>query len=287
MSQGHQIIFRKVTIIGIGLIGGSIGMAIKKHRLAYEVAGLSLRHSSLVFALKNKAIDRAFHDIRKAVHNADLVILATPVNTIIRLLPTLGPHLKRGCVVTDVGSTKISIVDTAEKRLPPYCYFVGSHPLAGSEKQGANYANPELFQQTVCLVTSTERTNRVAKEKVRSFWTQLGASVKFLSPTDHDKILSYISHLPHLLAYALMGIIPPEYLEYASTGLKDTTRIAASSPHMWNDICLANSKNILAALDDFVKALSFYRKSIIAKDEQSLLDNFNKSKIKRDGLERS
>ena len=284
MDEGQHIIFRKISIIGVGLIGGSIGMAVKKRRLAHEVVGLSLHHATLVYALKNRAIDRAFHDMRKAVHNADLVILATPVNTILKLLPTLGPHLKRGCVVTDVGSTKASIVDLAEKKLPPYCYFVGSHPLAGSEKQGAAYSNPDLFSGTACIVTGTERTNRVAKEKMKAFWGQLGANVKFLSPVEHDKILAYISHLPHLLAYAMMGIIPTEFLEYASTGLKDTTRVAASSPNMWNDICMTNHKNILAVLDELVKFMAVYRRSIIAKDEQSLIENFSKSKAKRDGI---
>lgn len=284
MDEGHHIIFRKISIIGVGLIGGSIGMAVKKRRLAYEIVGLSLHHATLVYALKNRAIDRAFHDIHKAVHNADLVILATPVNTILQLLPTLGPHLKRGCIVTDVGSTKVSIVDTAEKKLPPHCYFVGSHPLAGSEKQGAAFANPDMFVQSSCIVTATEKTNRVAKEKMKAFWSQLGANVKFLTPAEHDKILAYISHLPHLLAYAMMGIIPAEFLEYASTGLKDTTRVAASSPHMWNDICMTNHKNILATLDELVKFLAVYRKSIIAKDEQGLIENFSKSKAKRDGI---
>ena len=136
-------------------------------------------------------------------------------------------------------------------------------------------------------MTPTERTNRVAKEKVKAFWTQLGATVKFLAPAEHDKILAYLSHLPHLLAYGLVGIIPPEFLEYASTGFKDTTRIAGSSPHMWNDIFMANSKNITNALDDLVKTLAVYRKSINARDEQNLIEHFTKSKSKRDGLERS
>ncbi len=275
--------FRKITVVGVGLIGGSLGMAIKHHRMSHEVAGISQRHTTLVYALKNKAIDRAYHDIRKAVYNSDLIILATPVNTIINLLKQIGPHLKRGSIVTDVGSTKLTIVDTAEKHLPPHVFFVGSHPLSGSEKQGASFANPNLFEKSLCLLTPTERSNRMAVEKLRQFWARLGAQVKLMTPGEHDRILSFVSHLPHVVAFALIGVIPHQYLEFASTGLKDTTRIASSAPQMWSDICLANSKNIIQALDETVKSLSLYRKLIIARDEQNLMENFKKAKAKRDG----
>ncbi len=279
-------LFMQVTIVGVGLIGGSLGMAIKKNRVAQEVVGLSHRHTSLVYALKNNAIDKAFHDIKKAVSNADLVIMATPVTAIVNLLPTISRYLKRGCIVTDVGSTKAVIVDTAEKNFSS-AFFVGSHPLAGSEKKGAAFASAELFQHSLCIVTPTEKTNRLAEEKVRAFWLRLGAQVKSLSPLEHDKVLSYISHLPHLVAYALIGGVPPDYLQYAAQGLKDTTRIAAGSPHMWNDICMMNSKNIVQALDELVKSLAVLRKTILVKDEQNLIESFKKSKAKRDSLDPS
>ncbi len=258
-------------------------MAIKKHRLAHEVVGMSQHHASLVHALKHHAIDKAFNDVKKAVQNADLVVLSTPVNTIMSLLPSISRFLKRGCIVTDVGSTKVSIVETAEK-LFNSAYFVGSHPMAGSDKKGSVYAIPDLFNHSLCIMTPTERTNKAAEEKVKIFWTRLGANVKVLSPMEHDKILAYISHLPHLIAYALIGMIPQEYLEYSAQGLKDTTRIAASSPQMWNDICMANSKNIIKSLDEMVKSLSVLRKQIVTRDEQNLVENFKKAKTKRDGL---
>ncbi len=283
----NQVYFRKVAIIGVGLIGGSLGMTIKNKRMSREVAGISLRHTSLVTALKSHAIDRAYHDMKKVLLDADLVILATPVNTIINILAMMGPFLKRGCIVTDVGSTKLTIVETAEKKLPNHCSFVGGHPLAGSEKQGAMFANPDLFGNAICLLTPTEKTNRSAYDKIKNFWTQLGSKVVSVSPAEHDKILAYISHLPHLLAYALMGVIPQNCLNYAAQGLKDATRVAASSPNMWNDICMANSKNLVQALDEMVKQLAAFRKMIVFKDENSLIEQFKKSKAKRDGLDKS
>lgn len=277
-------LFRQVTIIGVGLIGGSLGMAIKKHKAAQEVVGLSHRHTSLVYALKNNAIDKAFYDMKKAVEYADLVVMATPVNSIATLLPTVARFVKRGCIVTDVGSTKAAIVESAEKHFTS-AFFVGSHPLAGSEKRGAEFASADLFQNSLCLMTPNERTNRFADERVRALWTRLGAVVKTLPPGEHDKILAYISHLPHLVAYALMGVIPAEYLPYAAQGLKDTTRIASSSVHMWNDISMMNSKNVVHSLDELVKTLSLLRKYIVARDEQNLIESFKKSKSKRDSLD--
>lgn len=262
-------------------------MAIKKHHLAREVVGVSRQQASLTQALKNRTIDRASHDIKKSVQDADLVVLATPVKTIIHLLSTLGKDLRRGAIVTDVGSTKTAIVEAAQKNLPQHVFFVGSHPLAGSEKKGAAHASAELFERSVCIMTPVEKTHKVAVEKVKTLWTKLGANVKILSPNDHDKILAYISHLPHLMAYGLMGAIPSEYLEYASQGLKDTTRIAASDPEMWRDICMTNPAHLLKSLDEIVKILSLYRKSIVSKDEQNLIENFRKSKNKRDSLEHS
>ncbi len=283
----EKIYFRKVTIIGVGLMGGSLGLAIKNHRLAGEVAGVSQRQTTLVSALKVKAIDHAYHDLRKALFNSDLVILATPVNAIVNLLNQIGPMLKRGCIVTDVGSTKTTIVDTAEKVLPPHVFFVGSHPMAGSEKQGPDFASARLYENSLCWMTPTEKSNRGAVERVKQFWTHIGAQVKSLSPSEHDKILANISHLPHVMAYALMDAIPQQHLEFAAQGLKDTTRIAGSSPQMWNDICMANSKNLIEVLDQAVKILSGYRKMIVSRDESNLLEGFKRAKVKRDGLERT
>ncbi len=279
-------LFRRISIIGVGLIGGSLGLAIKKQNVAREIVGFSHTAASLNYALEHKIIDHAAQDLKTAVHNADLVILATPVKTIINLMPLIASYLSRYCIVTDVGSTKASIVEAAQKNLPSYPMFVGSHPLAGSEKKGPTHASAELFEGAVCIMTPMDQTNRLAKEKVKHFWTNLGSHVKFLAPDQHDKILAYISHLPHAVAYSLVETIPAEYLEFSVQGFKDTTRIASSSPQMWTDICLANPKNIVKSLDEVVKNLSAIRKMILAKDEQGLNDHFQKSKTKRDSIEK-
>lgn len=281
----NPLLFRKVTVIGIGLLGGSLAMALKKNHLAREVVGVSRRQAALQYAVKNKIIDHGTNNIVKSVENADLVILATPIQTILSLLSTLGPHLKRGCILTDVGSTKTSIVNAAQKHLPSHVLFVGSHPLAGSEKKGVEFSDPNLFNQSFCLLTPTDKTNRSALEKMTEVWTRVGSTVKTISPDEHDSILAYTSHVPHLLAYGLMEAIPSAHLVYGATGLRDTTRIAGSSPEVWNDICFQNSKNILKSLDEFVKVLAGYRKAIVTGDENAVLEFFKKAKEKRDSLD--
>jgi prephenate dehydrogenase len=230
------------------------------------------------------AIDTPCLDVKTAIANADLVVLATPVDSIIKLFTTINPYLKRGCIVTDVGSAKGRIVEQAEKILSAPSFFVGSHPLAGSEKKGVGNATADLFEKATCLMTPTERTNQVARQKVKYFWTKLGMEVKLLSPEEHDKILAYVSHLPHLIAYGLMGAVPLNYLEYAAQGLKDTSRVAGSSPQMWSDICMANSKNILNALDQCIENLAHFRKAIISGDHKSLMHHFTQAQEKRQKL---
>ena len=269
--------FKRITIVGVGMMGGSLGMAIKKHRLAREVIGLSHRKSALEQALKNKSIDVACLDVKKAISNADLVVLAAPVDSIIKLFSTINPYLKRGCLITDIGSAKAKIVEKGEKILSAPAFFVGSHPLAGSEKKGVAHANVDLFEGFTCVMTPTKTTNQVAKQKVKHFWTKLGMEVKTLLPDEHDEALAYVSHLPHLLAYGLMESVPTKFFEYASGGFKDTSRIAASSPQMWNDICMANSKNVLNALDLCVEHLAQFRKAIVRGDQKSLITHFSKA----------
>lgn len=276
--------FRRVAIVGVGLMGGSLAMAIKKYQLAREVVGIANRQETLDKALQLKAIDEGFTDIAKGIVNADLVVLAAPVGSIVKILSSINPHLRRGCLMTDLGSAKSDIVEKAESTLSVPGFFVGSHPLAGSEKNGVDYASAELFENARCIMTPTAKTNQVAKEKIKHLWTKIGAKVEFLSPEEHDKILAYVSHLPHLLAYGLMETIPQEFLGYALQGLKDSTRIAASSPQMWNDVCMANSRNVLNALDELVKHLCAIRKAVINHDEKNLVHHFAKAKEKRDGL---
>ena len=276
--------FRKVTIVGVGLMGGSFGMALKKQNLAKEVVGFSQKETSIQAAIKSGAIDSGFTEIEKAIPHSELVILATPVETMIKLLVKMNPYLGRHCIVTDMGGSKLSIVEAAEKHLASPSFFVGSHPLSGSEKQGAQNARADLFENTQCIMTPTSKTNPFAREKVKHLWTKLGARVKFLTAEEHDEIVGFISHLPHLAAFGLMTSIPDKCLEYAAQGLKDTTRISASSPQLWSEICLSNSKNIINALDDLTKQFSYFRKAILNRDESGLTAYFTKAKEKREKL---
>ena len=276
--------FKRVTIVGVGLMGGSLAMALKKYEVAKEITGLSHRQTSLQTALEMKAIDLGVSDVRKGVQNADLVVLATPVDDIIKLMKTIKPYLKRGTVVTDVGSTKLEIVEAAEEILPYPGMFVGSHPLVGSEKKGVQHASGELFDGSICVMTPTKKTSQVAKARVKQMWSRVGADVKYLNPPDHDDSLAYISHLPHLVAFGLMEMLPDQYLDLATKGLRDTTRIAASSPKMWNDICVSNVKNVVKALDEYIADLAQLRIAMINRDEKALIKHFTTAKEKREKI---
>lgn len=280
----RSTMFRRVTIVGVGLMGGSLALALRKCGLTKEIFGVSQRHSSLVTAMKNKVIDNGFTDVVKAVQGADLVVFACPVQTIVKLLPEVNKSARRNCIITDVGSTKAEIVEEAEKILSNPGNFVGSHPLAGSEKRGIDHAVDDLYANTICLMTPTDKTSPVAKEKVKHMWTKIGAQVKFILPEEHDRILANVSHMPHLLSFVLMNVIPEGDLAFAAQGLKDATRIAASSPQMWAEIFLANKKNLLNALDNTVGQFAELRKAIIKSDEKLITDMITKAKERRDAL---
>jgi len=280
-------LFRRVAIVGVGFMGASLGLAIKKKGLAREVVGIGRKETSLREATDLGAIDEGTLDFAKGIIGADLIVLATPVNTILDLIEVLGKEHKRGCIITDLGSTKAAIVERAEKVLHHSLLFVGSHPLVGSEKRGPANANAQLYEGASCVMTPTDKTNRLAREKIKQFWSQLGCNVKLMTPPEHDQALAYISHLPHLAAFALMKSIPDSFLEHATQGLKDTTRIAASDPEVWRDIALSNHKPLLKALDETVKVLATMRKAIVARDQEVLVDIFKQSKEKREKLDRS
>lgn len=273
-------IFNRVAIIGTGLIGGSIALAIKKKRLANEVIGISRHRKTLRLAKQNRAIDKGSQDF-KIVRDADLIIFATPISTILKLAPKVAKIVKPDSIVTDVGSTKGEIVSKLEKLFSGY---VGSHPLAGSEKRGIIHARADIFKNTLCILTPTKNMEPKALAKIKKLWQQLGAKVIILPPNIHDKALSFVSHLPHVVAFSLIDIIPKAYLEFGSSGLKDTTRIAASDSELWSDIFFSNQKNILASIELFEGALSKI-KSAIQKKDRKLLDRIlRQAKIKRQSL---
>lgn len=269
-----------MAIVGVGLIGGSIALSIKKMRLADKVIGVSRHKRSLAIARRIKAIDEGSQDIN-IIKDADLVILALPVSAILKSAPRILKIIKKGCVVTDVGSTKMVIVSKLERIFPRY---IGGHPLAGSEKRGIINADAEIFKDSLCVLTPTKKTDKEAQRKVGQLWRRIGARVIFLTPAYHDKILSFISHLPHLIAFSLIAAMPRKYLRFASSGLRDTTRIAASDAGLWRDIFLSNQKNMSKAIELFQKDLLNLKSAIEKKDARRLGRVLKQAKNKRDSL---
>lgn len=273
-------LFKKVAIVGAGLIGGSIGLALKKYGLADEVVGVTRHKKNLLLAKKRKAIDRGSVSL-DIIRDADLVILATPVNTIIKLAPAVSRIVCGDCIITDVGSTKKEIVLALEKLFPRY---IGSHPLAGSEKRSVSHAHADIFKDTLCILTTTKNSDRRALNLLKIFWGKLGARRFILSPEAHDKILSFVSHLPHAAAFSLIAAVPREFLKFSSAGLRDTTRIAASDSELWADILLSNSKNISQAITLFQGKLSGLNEAIRSKDRNRLIKILKAAKDKREAI---
>ena len=238
----------RVSILGVGLLGGSIGLAIRSRMTSSRVAGYGHRSATLEKAIEIGAIDEAHATLPTAVQGADLVILCTPVGMLEEMLRQIAAHLKPGAIVTDVGSTKRSVVTAAEKILPASVHFVGSHPMAGSEKRGVEYARTDLFEHATCILTPTPNTDAESLAKVEKFWQSLGMKTTILSPEDHDRHLAGISHLPHALAAALVAMQDDAALPLAGKGFLDATRIAGGDGTLWRDILHDNADNMRSAL---------------------------------------
>jgi prephenate dehydrogenase len=277
--------FKKVTIIGVGLIGGSIALAVKKKKMACQVIGVFRRKSTLRRALKRKAVDKGTLSIAEGVRGADLVILATPVRTIPQVAKDVFRFAKKGAIVTDAGSTKGWLVCKMEgmsKHAGSRATFIGSHPMAGSEHAGVEFARSDLLEGAPCIVTKTRATDRTALRKIVKFWKRLGSDVKVLTPDHHDASVSFISHLPHIAAFALAGAIPSKDLQYAAEGFKDTTRVASSDPRLWADIFLTNRKKIAAACRVFEKYYRSIVNAVVNGDYEKTARLLGAAKAKRD-----
>ncbi|MBM3248492.1 MAG: prephenate dehydrogenase/arogenate dehydrogenase family protein [Candidatus Omnitrophica bacterium] len=280
-----KFLFNQITIIGVGLIGGSLGMAVKKNRLAKKVVGFARKKKTMRQALKSKAIDKGTLNLKEAVKDADLIVLATPAQTIIELAFKIAKLAKKDCIVTDVGSSKLRIVSSLEKILPKNMKFIGAHPLAGSEKKGVEFSCADIFKKSLCILTPTSKTKKDAFDKVKKLWAGVGACVKTLSPSEHDRVLAYISHLPHIIAFSLIQSIPDEFLELSPRGLKDMTRIASSDPILWRDIFSSNKTQVLDAVGDFASSLEKFVKLVGSNDTAKLTKILSAIKNKRDKLE--
>lgn len=275
--------FKKVAIVGVGLIGGSLGMAVKKRHLAKEIVGLAHRPATIPEAVRLKAIDHGSLD-PGIVRGADLVVLATPVATIIDIIPKLKKYLDKGCIVIDVGSCKKEIVSQLEKMLPRGVSFIGCHPLAGLEKKGVAAASADIFSDTLTMVTPTRRSPAPDLVKVKQLWQALGVKVAVLSPEQHDRILAFLSHLPHVLAFALINCVPSQYLSLSPRSLREMTRIASSDSLVWRDILMMNRGNLLSAIDGFITQLIKLRNMVYCQDGRRLLKSLQQARLKREKI---
>ena len=240
--------FNRVAILGVGLMGGSVGLACKQCLRDVQIIGYGNKPDELAKAQERGAVDLVASDPQMAVRDADVVVLCTPVGAFGQLMPIIGPVLKNGAIVTDVGSTKRFIVQLAEQRLPNGVHFVGSHPMVGGEKHGIDRARADLLTNGVCIITPSPSTDSDVVKQVDHFWKTLGMRTLQMSPETHDQLTADISHLPHAVAAAIVRIQSAEGLKIAGRGFLDITRIAASDPALWRDILLQNRDNLTAGL---------------------------------------
>ena len=274
-------LFGKMTIIGVGLLGASLAKACKERDLVEEVVGYARNRENLEKARALKIIDHCPADLAEAVKDADLIVLCTPVTTIIPLIQNMIASIRPGALITDVGSVKDPIVKEAEKLVPKGVFFVGSHPIAGGENSGLEASTANLYQGAKCIVTPTDKTNNSALEKISALWQAVGMQIINLSAEEHDFVFGAVSHLPHIVVYALMNTLGSlrtqdnrEVTAFSGAGLKDITRIASSDPVMWRDICLSNRNHSLDLIDRFQNKLDEIRSTIEKGDGQALKEEF-------------
>ena len=274
-------LFGKMTIIGVGLRGSSLAKACKERDLVEEVAGYGRNRENLEKARALKIIDHCPADLAEAVKDADLIVLCTPVTTIIPLIQNMIARIRPGALITDVGSVKEPIVKEAEKLVPKGVFFVGSHPIAGGENSGLEASTANLYQGAKCIVTPTDKTNNSALEKISALWQAVGMQIINLSAEEHDFVFGAVSHLPHIVVYALMNTLGAlrtqddrEVTAFSGAGLKDITRIASSDPVMWRDICLSNRNHSLDLIDRFQNKLDEIRSTIEKGDGEALKEEF-------------
>jgi prephenate dehydrogenase len=278
---------RKLSILGPGLLGGSIGLAARHRQIARRVVIWARRPDAADQAYQLGAADEATNDLVKAVTDAELVVLATPIGVMRALVDQIRPALPDGCVVTDVGSVKYPIVSVLSDALNGKARFVGSHPMAGSEQSGIDAARRNLFENSACIVTPREDTDKAALKVVYDFWKALGCSVKTLGPLEHDEIVARISHLPHVVAAAVVNVVctdDAQALNFAGPGFKDFSRIAGGPFEMWTEICLENREEIGRALDTLIEELVKVRAAVKNADAVELRTMLKRAKHFRDEL---
>lgn len=290
MEEESDFSLNKISIVGVGLIGGSLGLALKEKKPNFKIVGID-KQEIIEKAIARGAVDEGTVNLEEGIEEADIVIIATPVKTILDLLPKINPFLKRGCLVTDTGSTKGQVVERANEVLSKDVFFVGGHPMAGSEKCGIESANPHLFQDRTYILTPTKKSNLIAIEKIFSLIKMIDANRLILDPIEHDRIVGAVSHLPQIIAVSLINTIGElalrgnnnNYFKAIGEGFKDMTRIASSPYKIWEDICDTNQENILKMIQEFRNYLEVIEDKL-KNDPSSLKEEFQKASKLRETL---
>ena len=273
-----------VAIVGVGLIGGSIGLALRQRGLAETVVGIGRRQVSLRIARRVGAVTNTTIELAKGVAEAELVVVCTPVGRIVDDVRQAALRCPEGTLITDAGSAKRIIVEALDAGLPRGCRFLGSHPLAGSEKSGAGNASADLFEGRVAIVTPTPNTRTEDFQRIEEFWEGLGSVVIQMSPAEHDRALAMSSHLPHVAAAALAATLPEKYFRLAGTGMLDTTRLAAGDPELWKQILMFNRENVVAALEQYGAKLTALHAALRDGNQDELARILTAAKKNRDAL---
>ena len=280
--------FDRIALIGIGLIGSSIAHDIKRLGLAKEVVISTRSAETLKRAEELKLGDRYTPSSAEAVDDADLVIVSVPVGASESVAKEIAAHLKPGAIVTDVGSTKASVIAQMQPHMPSNVHFIPGHPLAGTEKSGPDAGFPGLFKGRWCIFTPVQGTDETAIKTLRGFWETLGSRVDEMDPEHHDKVLAIVSHLPHLIAYNIVGtaddletVTESEVIKYSASGFRDFTRLAASDPTMWRDVCLHNRDAILEMLSRFSEDLASLQRAIRWGDGDKIFELFTRTRAIR------
>jgi cyclohexadieny/prephenate dehydrogenase len=284
-------VFNKVCIIGLGLIGGSIGLSLKRLNSSSQVVGYAKTKSTLKRAVERGLVDKVEENLINAVNDADFVILATPLSMFKSIIGEISPFLKEGCIISDTGSAKLSVIKELKNIIPGNIEFVPGHPIAGTEESGPDSGFAELFDNRWCILTPTEDNTSNAIHLVKKFWESLGSKVEIMEPSHHDKVLAITSHIPHLIAFNIVGtannlanVTEKEVVKYSAGGFRDFTRIAASDPKMWSDIFTYNSEAVLEMLELFSNDLAKLKDAVKKKDSDLLFSNFEKTRAVRKNI---
>ncbi|MDN2568625.1 prephenate/arogenate dehydrogenase family protein [Aquibium sp. A9E412] len=281
-------LFAKIALVGIGLIGSSLARVIRREKLAGELVVSTRRPETLARAAELGLGDRYTADAAEAVADADLVVVSVPVGASGDVAATIGPALKPGAIVTDAGSTKGSVIAQMQPHMPAGVHFIPGHPIAGTEHSGPDAGFAELFAGRWCILTPLAGTDAAALDRLTRFWQRCGSTVETMDPQHHDMVLAIVSHLPHIIAYNIVGtaddleaVTKSEVIKYSASGFRDFTRLAASDPTMWRDVCLHNREAILEMLARFSEDLSSLQRAIRWGDGDKLFDLFARTRAVR------